>query len=174
MTGKIKINAGILIMSHHVPPHRHKAVHFSAAFLHLHLPAHPFWQPQWVNLSPFFSWMAYTHGAFQHLAPAVSTLIHSSLDMLYKGCSCWRNSIHVPALLCQQLLTCWSMFTTFEMRSYSSMVNHSSEATWSSFTSTGPVDRARKVAVTSSNAFHVSHADFFDQVWNDETVSHLV
>ncbi len=44
------------------------------------------------------------------------------------------------------------------------MINLSSEASCSSFTSSGPLDRARKVALTSSNAFHVSHADFFDLV----------
>ena len=39
----------------------------------------------------------YVHSAFQHLAPAMSTLIHSSVGMLYKGCS-QRKRIHVPSL----------------------------------------------------------------------------
>ena len=49
MTGKIKMNAGVLIKSScstRVARRSHKAVHFRTAFLHLHLPAHPLLQPQ--------------------------------------------------------------------------------------------------------------------------------
>ena len=81
-------------------------------------------------------------------------LIYTSLDILYKGflvggiasmfqCFFVNSPWHASS-------TC--MFTTFEVWSCSSTVNHSSEATWPSFTSTGPVDKARKFGATSPNA----------------------
>ena len=108
----------------HSPPQWHRAVHFNAAFLHLHRPVQVFLHPQqsnsldatldsgsmvhngfspmvWINPSPVTrGWHVQTN--LEHLAPAVPTLINSSFNVLHKSCFSWRNSIHCSSLLCEQ------------------------------------------------------------------------
>ena len=103
-----------LSCSTHVAPNRRKAVHFSAAFLPLSLPAylvcsHSGLAPRHSSAClavPSLQLKTYTRCFPATSCSAVSILIHSSLDILHNFCSCWRNSIHVPGLLCEQLLTC--------------------------------------------------------------------
>ena len=40
------------------------------------------------------------------LAPAISSLIHSSLHMLKKTTLCWRNMIDISAFSCEQINSC--------------------------------------------------------------------
>ena len=136
-------------------------------------------QPQWISsLASALASGTRVHIGFKSCGP---THPQSSAEGIYMVFSniLPHSSVHLDtqlswyavqraalvggiASMCQPFLvnSTWhasSMFTTFEVQSYSSIINHSSEATWSLFTSIGPVDRTTKVAVTSSNSFHVSH-----------------
>ena len=95
-------------------------VHFSSAFLHLHLLPQPFLYLQELNSEhqfeasgsvvhnssycPSFSTHPQSHGdrsihcGIKTLSPEITTLVRASFHMLFKSCQCWRYSLYLQNL----------------------------------------------------------------------------
>ena len=85
------------------------------------------------------------------------------LILLHKGCFGRRNSIHGSSFLGEKVLSSLIYACQITVRSYSRMVKRSNVATSLSVIWFDPEESLQNVAVTSSNALQVSHADFFSK-----------
>ena len=128
---------------------------------------HPFLQPQcsssldemlasgrvvhnFVGVSPSpVSWRGKIQSNLECLPPAMPTLVYRPLNVLHKGCSGRGMASMARPFLVKRCFRASPMLTKSLVRSYNRIVNHSSTATSSLATSSGPSERARKVVVTS-------------------------
>ena len=119
----------------HSPVHVHKAGHVKLARTHEHLDLHPLCTttsyeltarlrhigqccPIWLPSISFpcptpVLWARELGSCNQSLTPAVTSLIRSSLGVLYKRCSCWGYGLEGSSFCAEKLLPCIIYFDLF-------------------------------------------------------------